>query len=85
MEHDIPTDPDDLLRNPPTKTDLGDWFTDPEDALSLRNNLNRPPQDRVNTTEGLLRKKRELDDTISRGLDDSIFGRLTKSLKGATR
>lgn len=85
MEKDIPTDPDDLLRNPPTKTDLGDWFADPEDILSVRGTMDKAPQDKALSIEGKLKERQQFGNTFSKELDDSIFGRLTKSLKGVTR
>lgn len=85
MKRDIPGSYDDLLSNPPMKTDLGDWFADPIDTLSVANLHINEEKGQDRSLEGNLNKSRLKSDRKLPGTDDSIFNRTSKRLKGVRR
>jgi predicted nucleic acid-binding Zn-ribbon protein len=85
MKRDVPGSHDDLLSNPPMKTDLGDWFADPEDTLSVSNltvNEQKGQPKSIENNLGLARLNRSRVPAIT---DDNIFSRVSKRLKGVRR
>jgi hypothetical protein len=82
---DIPSSHDDFINNPPRKEDLGNWFTDPEDPLSVFNRMNERMANPDRSLEGELAGSRIVDKSNSLKQDDSLFNRLSKRLKGVRR
>ena len=84
-KNDIPGSNDDLLSNPPMKTDLGDWFADPEDTLSVSNLHINEQRGQAKSMESNLARSRSHNSRIPAITDDNIFSRVSKRLKGVRR
>jgi hypothetical protein len=82
---DVPTSYDTLLENPPLKTDLGDWFADPIDTLSVLNQHINKPKGQGSSLEGNLATSRTTSDGKPMITDDSIYSTTSKRLKGVRR
>lgn len=62
----IPGSYDDLLSNPPRKTDLGGWFYDPEDPLSTLSEIQNNKKNPEKPLENRLRQDHNPDDIFKR-------------------